>query len=98
MGHEVKVPLLKNFYADYYTVASIALASCLAMCLVVRMLGRRGGLLLFMILTALASLLQLGLLNCEWGVRAGAGQGGRDCILGWGWEILTLFFYTGLID
>ncbi|XP_049620913.1 solute carrier family 22 member 23 isoform X3 [Suncus etruscus] len=63
MGHEVKVPLLKNFYADYYTVASIALASCLAMCLVVRMLGRRGGLLLFMILTALASLLQLGLLN-----------------------------------
>lgn len=66
MGHEVKVPLLENFYADYYTVASIALASCLAMCLVVRLLGRRGGLLLFMILTALASLLQLGLLNREW--------------------------------
>lgn len=66
MGHEVKVPLLENFYADYYTMASIALASCLAMCLVVRFLGRRGGLLLFMILTALASLLQLGLLNCEW--------------------------------
>ncbi|XP_027457749.1 solute carrier family 22 member 23 isoform X2 [Zalophus californianus] len=63
MGHEVKVPLLENFYADYYTVASIALASCLAMCMVVRFLGRRGGLLLFMILTALASLLQLGLLN-----------------------------------
>lgn len=65
MGHEVKVPLLENFYADYYTMASIALASCLAMCLVVKFLGRRGGLLLFMILTALASLLQLGLLNCE---------------------------------
>ncbi|XP_030103293.1 solute carrier family 22 member 23 isoform X1 [Mus musculus] len=63
MGHEVKVPLLENFYADYYTMASIALASCLAMCLVVKFLGRRGGLLLFMILTALASLLQLGLLN-----------------------------------
>ncbi|XP_036111788.1 solute carrier family 22 member 23 isoform X5 [Molossus molossus] len=63
MGHEVKVPLLENFYADYYTMASIALASCLAMCVVVRFLGRRGGLLLFMILTALASLLQLGLLN-----------------------------------
>ncbi|XP_032105956.1 solute carrier family 22 member 23 isoform X5 [Sapajus apella] len=63
MGHEVKVPLLENFYADYYTTASIALVSCLAMCLVVRFLGRRGGLLLFMILTALASLLQLGLLN-----------------------------------
>uniref|UniRef100_A0A452UXJ5 Solute carrier family 22 member 23 n=1 Tax=Ursus maritimus TaxID=29073 RepID=A0A452UXJ5_URSMA len=31
MGPEVKVPLLENFYADYYTVASIALASCLAM-------------------------------------------------------------------
>uniref|UniRef100_A0A8D0VMN6 Solute carrier family 22 member 23 n=1 Tax=Sus scrofa TaxID=9823 RepID=A0A8D0VMN6_PIG len=63
MGHEVKVPLLENFYADYYTAAGIALASCLAMCLVVGVLGRRGGLLLFMILTALASLLQLGLLN-----------------------------------
>ncbi|XP_005223940.2 solute carrier family 22 member 23 isoform X1 [Bos indicus x Bos taurus] len=63
MGHEVKVPLLEDFYADYYTAAGIALASCLAMCLAVRVLGRRGGLLLFMILTALASLLQLGLLN-----------------------------------
>ncbi|EHB08425.1 Solute carrier family 22 member 23 [Heterocephalus glaber] len=63
MGHEVKVPPLENFYADYYTMASITLASCLAMCVVVRFLGRRGGLLLFMILTALASLLQLGLLN-----------------------------------
>ncbi|XP_036093347.1 solute carrier family 22 member 23 isoform X3 [Rousettus aegyptiacus] len=63
MGHEVKVPPLENFYADYYTMASIALASCLAMCVVVRFLGRRGGLLFFMILTALASLLQLGLLN-----------------------------------
>lgn len=65
MGHEVKVPPLENFYADYYTMASIALASCLAMCVVVRFLGRRGGLLFFMILTALASLLQLGLLNRE---------------------------------
>lgn len=74
MGHEVKVPLLENFYADYYTMASIALASCLAMCVVVRFLGRRGGLLFFMILTALASLLQLGLLNREWG-KAGWGGG-----------------------
>nr|XP_020743270.1 solute carrier family 22 member 23-like isoform X2 [Odocoileus virginianus texanus] len=63
MGHEVKEPLLEDFYADYYAAAGIALASCLAMCLAVRVLGRRGGLLLFMILTALASLLQLGLLN-----------------------------------
>lgn len=69
MGHEVKVPPLENFYADYYTMASIALASCLAMCIVVRFLGRRGGLLFFMILTALASLLQLGLLNRECGGR-----------------------------
>lgn len=74
MGHEVKVPLLEDFYADYYTAAGIALASCLAMCLAVRVLGRRGGLLLFMILTALASLLQLGLLNREW---AGPGAVGR---------------------
>ncbi|NXA39843.1 S22AN protein, partial [Eudromia elegans] len=63
MGHEAKMTLTQNFYADYYTMAGIALASCLAMCPVVGFLGRRGGLLLFMILTALASLLQLGLLN-----------------------------------
>ncbi|XP_009676327.2 solute carrier family 22 member 23 isoform X2 [Struthio camelus] len=63
MGHEVKMTITHNFYADYYTMAGIALASCLAMCPVVGFLGRRGGLLLFMILTALASLLQLGLLN-----------------------------------
>uniref|UniRef100_F7CKS1 Major facilitator superfamily (MFS) profile domain-containing protein n=1 Tax=Ornithorhynchus anatinus TaxID=9258 RepID=F7CKS1_ORNAN len=63
MGHETKVMILNNFYADYYTMAGITLASCLAMCPVVGFLGRRGGLLLFMILTALASLLQLGLLN-----------------------------------
>ncbi|KAM9200030.1 solute carrier family 22 member 23 isoform 2-T2 [Mergus octosetaceus] len=63
MGHEAKMMITHNFYADYYTMAGIALASCLAMCPVVGFLGRRGGLLLFMILTALASLLQLGLLN-----------------------------------
>lgn len=65
MGHEAKMTITHNFYADYYTMAGIALASCLAMCPVVGFLGRRGGLLLFMILTALASLLQLGLLNCK---------------------------------
>lgn len=79
MGHEVKVPLLEDFYADYYAAAGIALASCLAMCLAVRVLGRRGGLLLFMILTALASLLQLGLLNREW---AGPGAVGRPGAVG----------------
>ncbi|ETE60400.1 Solute carrier family 22 member 23 [Ophiophagus hannah] len=63
MGHEDKMSFTNNFYADYYTMASITLVSCLAMCPVVGFLGRRGGLLLFMILTALASLLQLGLLN-----------------------------------
>ncbi|KAM3840343.1 solute carrier family 22 member 23 isoform 2-T2 [Vipera latastei] len=63
MGHEDKMSFTSNFYADYYTMASITLVSCLAMCPVVGFLGRRGGLLLFMILTALASLLQLGLLN-----------------------------------
>lgn len=97
MGHEVKVPPLENFYADYYTMASIALASCLAMCVVVRFLGRRGGLLFFMILTALASLLQLGLLNCECRERPvgetccvrveGPGGGGRHTTkgIGKGW-------------
>lgn len=70
MGHEAKMAITHNFYADYYTMAGIALASCLAMCPVVGFLGRRGGLLLFMILTALASLLQLGLLNCKLEMRA----------------------------
>ncbi|XP_029446413.1 solute carrier family 22 member 23 [Rhinatrema bivittatum] len=64
MDPDMKImTILHNFYADYYAMAGIALASCLAMCPVVGFLGRRGGLLLFMILTALASLLQLGLLN-----------------------------------
>ncbi|XP_066579010.1 solute carrier family 22 member 23 [Amia ocellicauda] len=55
--------MFHNFYADYYTMAGIAVASCLALCPTVGFLGRRGGLLMFMIITALASLLQLGLLN-----------------------------------
>ena len=52
-------------HADYYTMAGIAVATCLAVCPAVGLMGRRGGLLTFMIITALASLLQLGLLNCE---------------------------------
>ncbi|XP_026169436.1 solute carrier family 22 member 23-like isoform X2 [Mastacembelus armatus] len=55
--------MFHNFYADYYTMAGIAVASCLALCPAVGLMGRRGGLLMFMIITALASLLQLGLLN-----------------------------------
>ncbi|XP_028986844.1 solute carrier family 22 member 23-like isoform X2 [Betta splendens] len=55
--------MFRSFYADYYTMAAIAVASCLALCPAVGLMGRRGGLLLFMIITALASLLQLGLLN-----------------------------------
>ncbi|XP_072245029.1 solute carrier family 22 member 23 [Leuresthes tenuis] len=50
-------------HADYYTMAGIAVATCLALCPAVGLMGRRGGLLTFMIITALASLLQLGLLN-----------------------------------
>jgi len=52
-------------HADYYTMAGIAVVTCLALCPAVGLMGRRGGLLTFMIITALASLLQLGLLNCE---------------------------------
>ncbi|XP_075682793.1 solute carrier family 22 member 23 [Rhinoderma darwinii] len=63
MDPEVNMSIMHNFYANYFAMAGITLASCLAMCPVVGFLGRRGGLLLFMILTALASLLQLGLLN-----------------------------------
>ncbi|XP_061776266.1 solute carrier family 22 member 23-like [Nerophis ophidion] len=55
--------MFHNFYAEYYTMAGIAVASCLALCPAVGLMGRRGGLLMFMIITALASLLQLGLLN-----------------------------------
>lgn len=57
--------MFHNFYADYFTMAGIAVASCAALCPAVGLMGRRGGLLMFMIITALASLLQLGLLNCE---------------------------------
>ncbi|RVE61709.1 hypothetical protein OJAV_G00175510 [Oryzias javanicus] len=63
MDQEVQEPMLQNFYADYYTMAGIAVASCIALCPAVGLMGRRGGLLMFMIITALASLLQLGLLN-----------------------------------
>lgn len=55
--------MFHNFYADYYTMAGIAVASCMALCPAVSLMGRRGGLLMFMIITALASLLQLGLLS-----------------------------------
>ncbi|XP_064202360.1 solute carrier family 22 member 23-like [Anguilla rostrata] len=58
-----KTSVFQNFYADYYTMAGIAVASCLALCPAVGFMGRRGGLLMFMIITALASLLQLGLLT-----------------------------------
>ncbi|XP_077389831.1 solute carrier family 22 member 23 isoform X2 [Festucalex cinctus] len=50
-------------HTDYYTMAGIAVATCVALCPMVALMGRRGGLLTFMIITALASLLQLGLLN-----------------------------------
>uniref|UniRef100_A0A1A8PSK2 Solute carrier family 22, member 23 n=1 Tax=Nothobranchius rachovii TaxID=451742 RepID=A0A1A8PSK2_9TELE len=55
-----------NFYAHYYTTVGIAVASCIALCPAVCLMGRRGGLLVFMIITALASLLELGLLNLLW--------------------------------
>ncbi|XP_073708950.1 solute carrier family 22 member 23-like [Garra rufa] len=50
-------------HLHYYALAAIALASCMVLFPVVAGFGRRGGLLTFMIITALASLLQLGLLN-----------------------------------
>ncbi|XP_027876772.1 solute carrier family 22 member 23-like isoform X2 [Xiphophorus couchianus] len=58
--------IFRDFYAEYYTKAGIAVASCIALCPAVSLMGRRGGLLMFMIITALASLLQLGLLNLLW--------------------------------
>ncbi|XP_026097126.1 solute carrier family 22 member 23 isoform X1 [Carassius auratus] len=50
-------------HLHYYALAAIAISSCLVLFPVVAGFGRRGGLLTFMIITALASLLQLGLLN-----------------------------------
>ncbi|KAF4092174.1 hypothetical protein AMELA_G00017910 [Ameiurus melas] len=50
-------------HLHYYALAGIAMAACLVLCPVVAAFGRRGGLLTFMIITALASLLQLGLLS-----------------------------------
>ncbi|KAL4646446.1 solute carrier family 22 member 23-like [Arapaima gigas] len=55
--------LFHSFLADYYSMAGIAVASSVALCPAVSVFGRRGGLLMFMIVTALASLLQLGLLT-----------------------------------
>ncbi|KAF5891899.1 solute carrier family 22 member 23-like, partial [Clarias magur] len=64
MGEDNDHPtMFNNFYADYYTMAGIAVATGLALCPAVGIMGRRGGLLMFMIITALASLLDLGLLN-----------------------------------
>ncbi|XP_076828036.1 solute carrier family 22 member 23 [Brachyhypopomus gauderio] len=64
VDHEIEdITMFNSFYADYYTMAGIAVASCMALCPAVGLMGRRGGLLMFMIITALASLLQLGLLN-----------------------------------
>lgn len=50
-------------HLHYYALAAIAVSSCMVLFPVVGGFGRRGGLLSFMIITALASLLQLGLLN-----------------------------------
>lgn len=66
-----KTTMFTNFYAHYYTMAGIAVASCMALCPAVGLMGRRGGLLMFMIITALASLLQLGLLNREYTMNQG---------------------------
>ncbi|MEQ2187314.1 hypothetical protein GOODEAATRI_003424 [Goodea atripinnis] len=55
-------------HTDYYTMAGIAVATCVALCPAVGLMGRRGGLLTFMIITALASLLQLGLLNLAFSI------------------------------
>uniref|UniRef100_A0A3Q3ARL9 Solute carrier family 22 member 23 n=1 Tax=Kryptolebias marmoratus TaxID=37003 RepID=A0A3Q3ARL9_KRYMA len=60
---ELETSVFDNFYMSYYTMAGTAVTSCILLCPVVYLMGRRGGLLMFMIITALASLLQLGLLN-----------------------------------
>lgn len=65
LTEDERTTVFSNFYTKYYTMGGTAVASCVALCPAVGLMGRRGGLLVFMIITALASLLQLGLLNCE---------------------------------
>lgn len=84
--------IFPDFYTHYYTMAGIAVASCIALCPAVCLMGRRGGLLLFMIITALASLLQLGLLNCEYYIgtpitwKSSSGSwGGHSHAVYWDW-------------
>ncbi|XP_067857872.1 solute carrier family 22 member 23-like [Heptranchias perlo] len=60
---EYEVNSLSNFYTHYYIMEVIGILSCAIMCVLVGLMGRRGTLLLFTILTALASLLQLGLIS-----------------------------------
>ncbi|XP_041040633.1 solute carrier family 22 member 23-like isoform X1 [Carcharodon carcharias] len=60
---DYKVNSLSNFYIRYYLMEVIGILSCAIMCVLVGLMGRRGTLLLFTILTALASLLQLGLIS-----------------------------------
>ncbi|XP_067910740.1 LOW QUALITY PROTEIN: solute carrier family 22 member 23-like [Heterodontus francisci] len=55
--------VLSNFYSHYYIMEAIGILSCAMMCFLVGLMGRRGTLLFFTILTALASLLQLGLIS-----------------------------------
>ncbi|XP_052404543.1 solute carrier family 22 member 23 isoform X1 [Carassius gibelio] len=63
LTEDQQTSIFNNFYIKYYTMGGTAVASCVALCPAVGLMGRRGGLLVFMIITALASLLQLGLLN-----------------------------------
>ncbi|GCB64186.1 hypothetical protein scyTo_0011717 [Scyliorhinus torazame] len=60
---ESKEGSLHNFYVHYYLMEVIGILSCVVMCILVGLMGRRGTLLLFTIFTALASLLQLGLMG-----------------------------------
>uniref|UniRef100_A0A671MZG3 Solute carrier family 22 member 23 n=1 Tax=Sinocyclocheilus anshuiensis TaxID=1608454 RepID=A0A671MZG3_9TELE len=72
-------------HLHYYALAAIAVASCMVLFPVVAGFGRRGGLLTFMIITALASLLQLGLLNRTYSTAHDDGDSER---------LLTRFSYA----
>lgn len=59
----------KTFYKSSYIVLFTTFLSCLMLCPFVRMMGQRLCLFMFMLFTALTSLLQLGIPTCEYFIK-----------------------------
>lgn len=59
----------QTFYKSSNIVLLITFLSCLTLCPLVRMMGRRLSFFMFMLFTALTSLLQLGIPTCEYFIK-----------------------------